>query len=102
MPAGFAIHIPPSSDRPCVGCGCTDQQACPEGCVWVLPGICSACCAQAEPIELVALFFGPKAAADTVQRVIDAMPRAELDRAVGRELAGEPLHRPARKRRRST
>jgi hypothetical protein len=27
----------------CVGCGCTDAQACPEGCSWVAPGWCSAC-----------------------------------------------------------
>jgi hypothetical protein len=27
----------------CVGCGCTDAQACPEGCSWVALGWCSAC-----------------------------------------------------------
>lgn len=27
----------------CVVCGCTDEAACPGGCAWILPGICSAC-----------------------------------------------------------
>lgn len=38
-----------SSERTCRGCGCTDSQACPGGCAWVLldiaspTGICSRC-----------------------------------------------------------
>lgn len=31
---------PPES---CVGCGCTDDRACPGGCCWTVPGVCSAC-----------------------------------------------------------
>lgn len=27
----------------CEACGCTDAQACPGGCHWVRPGMCSAC-----------------------------------------------------------
>jgi hypothetical protein len=27
----------------CIGCGCTDAHACPEGCAWVAPGWCSQC-----------------------------------------------------------
>lgn len=27
----------------CLGCGCTDEAACPGGCHWVQPGICSSC-----------------------------------------------------------
>ncbi len=27
----------------CVGCGCTDDRACPGGCWWVGPNLCSRC-----------------------------------------------------------
>jgi len=27
--------------RVCVLCGCTDEAACPDGCSWMLPGVCS-------------------------------------------------------------
>lgn len=27
----------------CALCGCTDEQACPGGCSWVAPGLCSRC-----------------------------------------------------------
>ncbi len=27
----------------CRGCGCTDDEACPEGCWWVEPDLCSSC-----------------------------------------------------------
>ena len=30
-------------DLTCAGCGCTNQRACPGGCSWVLPGLCSQC-----------------------------------------------------------
>lgn len=30
-------------EQTCRFCGCTDLQACPEGCYWVKPGLCSAC-----------------------------------------------------------
>ena len=33
---------------PCRGCGCTDERACPEGCSWVEPDLCSEC-AELEP-----------------------------------------------------
>lgn len=29
--------------RACHGCGCTDSCACPGGCSWVAPNLCSAC-----------------------------------------------------------
>jgi hypothetical protein len=32
-----------SEDDSCAICGCTDDHACPEGCFWVAPGLCSAC-----------------------------------------------------------
>lgn len=27
----------------CRGCGCTDDRACPGGCYWVEPNLCSSC-----------------------------------------------------------
>jgi hypothetical protein len=27
----------------CLMCGCSDEEACPGGCFWVAPGLCSAC-----------------------------------------------------------
>lgn len=35
----------------CRVCGCTDNQACPEGCWWVEPDLCSSCApAAAAPV----------------------------------------------------
>jgi hypothetical protein len=33
----------------CVGCGCTDERACEEGCAWIDPSrlLCTACVARA-------------------------------------------------------
>ncbi|HWA39819.1 MAG TPA: hypothetical protein VG873_18345 [Burkholderiales bacterium] len=37
----------------CEICGCTDDCACPGGCSWVAPGLCSSCALQASgPEEL--------------------------------------------------
>ena len=27
----------------CDGCGCTDDDACPGGCSWIAPNVCSNC-----------------------------------------------------------
>lgn len=35
----------------CRGCGCTDEEGCPEGCWWVGPGLCSSCGPAAEKEE---------------------------------------------------
>lgn len=32
-----------SNERVCRKCGCTENRACPEGCFWVAPDLCSAC-----------------------------------------------------------
>lgn len=32
----------------CRRCGCTDDRACPGGCYWVEPNLCSACVDHAE------------------------------------------------------
>lgn len=29
------------TDRTCRYCGCTDDRACPGGCAWVAPDVCS-------------------------------------------------------------
>lgn len=29
--------------RACSACGCTDDRACPGGCFWIGPALCSAC-----------------------------------------------------------
>lgn len=30
--------------RSCHSCGCTDESGCEQGCYWVGPNLCSACC----------------------------------------------------------
>lgn len=38
----------------CVGCGCSDSLACPDGCGWAAASLCSVCAADPEvAIELV-------------------------------------------------
>lgn len=34
----------------CIGCGCTDDRACPGGCSWAQPGICSQCVERADEL----------------------------------------------------
>jgi len=42
--------------RRCVGCGCTDRRACPEGCYWIKPDLCSTCwAAEVDPLIEAAL-----------------------------------------------
>ena len=37
----------------CRECGCTDEAPCEEGCSWIEPDLCSACCdGAADPEEL--------------------------------------------------
>lgn len=41
--------VPPSQESTCIGCGCTDNQACEGGCDWLAEnrvtrrGVCSSC-----------------------------------------------------------
>lgn len=35
--------LAPLQIRACSVCGCTDDFACPDGCSWVAPNLCSAC-----------------------------------------------------------
>jgi hypothetical protein len=37
----------------CVECGCTDSAACPGGCYWVAPGLCSSCAPDPQAEGLV-------------------------------------------------
>jgi len=37
------------TNRACRVCGCTDERACPDGCHWVEPNLCSACVAEGTP-----------------------------------------------------
>lgn len=37
---------PPAAPRQCRICGCTDEEACPGGCSWSQPEICSTCAAR--------------------------------------------------------
>lgn len=32
-----------NGERSCRVCGCTDERACPGGCYWVEPDLCSRC-----------------------------------------------------------
>jgi len=36
----------------CSVCGCTDDKACPGGCFWVKPGLCSACAAKTKATSI--------------------------------------------------
>lgn len=57
---------------PCTSCGCTEDRACPGGCVWVKQGLCSACLQQ--QVEDLA---------DLALRWADRAPEAILDRIPG-------------------
>jgi hypothetical protein len=34
---------PECGEKICIVCGCTESAACPGGCFWTRPGICSQC-----------------------------------------------------------
>lgn len=40
-----------STEWKCSVCGCTDDHACPGGCYWVEPGLCSRCIKQRKSKE---------------------------------------------------
>lgn len=39
------IRVPAMGDMVCRGCGCSDNRACPGGCFWAAPNLCSRCAA---------------------------------------------------------
>jgi hypothetical protein len=41
----------PAAPRRCRDCGCTDDLACPGGCTWVEPDLCSRCAGQEPPLH---------------------------------------------------
>lgn len=46
--AGTGTEPPDDEETACRGCGCTDSCACPGGCWWVEPDLCSACVGPVE------------------------------------------------------
>jgi len=38
-------------EETCRVCGCTQERACPGGCYWVEPNLCSVCADNKEPLE---------------------------------------------------
>jgi len=49
------IPLPPIGLLPgtCRACGCTDNRACPGGCSWVEPDLCSACADKDRPVKSI-------------------------------------------------
>jgi hypothetical protein len=45
--AGEADHWP----QACRGCGCTNEQGCPGGCLWIDPDLCSTCFNKMFPMQ---------------------------------------------------
>jgi hypothetical protein len=39
----IALLVAAGEIMQCRVCGCTDLQACPGGCIWAAPGLCSRC-----------------------------------------------------------
>jgi hypothetical protein len=37
-------------ESPCRECGCTDSLACPQGCGWAQPDLCSVCAGELEAL----------------------------------------------------
>lgn len=54
---GMMFIVPPSEVSTCIGCGCTDNQACDGGCEWLAVdrvtkrGVCSSCEAHLAAFE---------------------------------------------------
>ncbi|HWS43317.1 MAG TPA: hypothetical protein VN421_09570 [Pseudoflavonifractor sp.] len=48
--SGFVANV--VEERKCRICGCTQDNACPGGCYWVAPDLCSACVQEAGEDEL--------------------------------------------------
>jgi len=44
--ADYLCSCPPPLYQRCRVCSCTNMQACPEGCHWVEPDLCSSCAAS--------------------------------------------------------
>jgi hypothetical protein len=54
--AGRGIDL--GDESPCRECGCSDSLACPQGCGWAQPDLCSVCAneldALADPLDMPA------------------------------------------------
>lgn len=40
----------------CAVCGCTNKRGCPGGCLWVIPGLCSACAPFVKSVTVAAKY----------------------------------------------
>lgn len=38
-----ALGMPGYEEPRCRACGCSERQACPGGCIWATPDLCSKC-----------------------------------------------------------
>jgi hypothetical protein len=68
----------------CRVCGCTDENACAGGCVWIEPGLCSICALAAEAL----VEWGSRAVSPNVSRLFDEVFSRERAREPD---ADEPL-----------
>jgi hypothetical protein len=54
--AELEVDLP--EEAPCRECGCSDSLACPQGCGWAQPDLCTVCAAELDelgcPITIVA------------------------------------------------
>lgn len=67
-----AVAAPASEEpRACRLCGCMDERACPSGCSWVGPDLCSAC-AHVTPATFHTTEAAAPDAVDALQDVVDA------------------------------
>jgi hypothetical protein len=44
------LKIDLGDEPPCRECGCTDSLACPQGCGWAQPDLCSVCAAELDAL----------------------------------------------------
>ncbi len=42
-PDGIDAEFEDDEEPRCLGCGCSESHACPGGCVWATPTLCSRC-----------------------------------------------------------
>lgn len=65
------------ANQSCSRCGCTDEEACPEGCYWVAPRLCSSCALDLAG-ELIGQAVADLPGADQAIENGDPAPPADL------------------------
>ena len=78
----FGTNVRLAAPR-CRSCGCTDARACPGGCYWVEPDLCSAC---AGPLVIITYEAMPRSV--FVARAISRFPFEEHRATYTRNRAG--------------